>query len=140
MMPQENPGNKKSKLSSTAKSANLSLEHISLKKHCSVHQTAVNPHGFGHILQILERAIIVAASSWQTAIGKRRIVLDSVQTEPVPPTKVYNLTLEDHNVYYANGVLAYNCLTFAGTAAGVGGRAFAWRPGKPLRRGISGIV
>jgi len=32
------------------------------------------------------------------------------------------------------------CLTFAGTAAGVGGRAFAWRPGKPLRRSISGIV
>ncbi len=32
------------------------------------------------------------------------------------------------------------CLTFASTAAGVGGRALAWRPGKPLRRGISGVV
>ena len=32
------------------------------------------------------------------------------------------------------------CLTFASTAAGVGGRAFAWKPGKPLTRGIRGIV
>ena len=28
-------------------------------------------------------------------------------------TKVYNLTLEAHNVYYANGILVFNCLTFA---------------------------
>ena len=26
---------------------------------------------------------------------------------------VYNLTLEKHNAYYANGILVYNCLTFA---------------------------
>jgi hypothetical protein len=32
------------------------------------------------------------------------------------------------------------CLTFAGTAAGVGGRAPAWKPGKPLSRGIRGVV
>jgi len=32
------------------------------------------------------------------------------------------------------------CLTFASAAAGVGGRALAWRPGKPIRRGISGVV
>jgi len=32
------------------------------------------------------------------------------------------------------------CLTFASTAAGVGGRALAWKPGKPLTRGIRGIV
>lgn len=32
------------------------------------------------------------------------------------------------------------CLTFASTAAGVGGRALAWKPGKPLSRGIRGIV
>lgn len=32
------------------------------------------------------------------------------------------------------------CLTFAGNAAMVGGRASAWVPGKPLRRGIRGIV
>ena len=32
------------------------------------------------------------------------------------------------------------CLTFAGTAAMVGGRALAWKPGKPLSRSIRGIV
>jgi hypothetical protein len=37
----------------------------------------------------------------------------SVQTESVQPTIVYNLTLERHNAYYANGILAFNCLTFA---------------------------
>jgi len=32
------------------------------------------------------------------------------------------------------------CLTFAGNAALVGGRALAWKPGKPLSRGIRGVV
>jgi len=32
------------------------------------------------------------------------------------------------------------CLTFAGNAAAVGGRAPSWKPGKPLRRKIGGIV
>ncbi len=32
------------------------------------------------------------------------------------------------------------CLTFAGNAAMVGGRAMAWKPGKPLTRGIRGVV
>ena len=32
------------------------------------------------------------------------------------------------------------CLTFAGNSAMVGGRATTWAPGKPLKRGIRGIV
>ena len=32
------------------------------------------------------------------------------------------------------------CLSFAGVAAGVGGRALAWKPGKPLKRRVGGIV
>ena len=32
------------------------------------------------------------------------------------------------------------CLTFASQAAGVGGRALRWIPGKPLKRNLSGIV
>lgn len=32
------------------------------------------------------------------------------------------------------------CLTFAGSAAMVGGRASAWKPGKPITRGIRGVV
>lgn len=32
------------------------------------------------------------------------------------------------------------CLTFAGQAAMVGGRALAWKPGKPLKRLVKGVV
>jgi phage terminase large subunit len=32
------------------------------------------------------------------------------------------------------------CLTFAGQAAMIGGRAIAWSPGKPLLRNLRGIV
>jgi hypothetical protein len=45
--------------------------------------------------------------------GTQAVVPASVQTENVLPTKVYNLTLERDNAYYANGILVYNCLTFA---------------------------
>jgi hypothetical protein len=31
----------------------------------------------------------------------------------VAPSAVYNLTLERDNAYYANGILVFNCLTFA---------------------------
>ena len=37
----------------------------------------------------------------------------SVQTESVTPTAVYNLILASDNAYYANGILAFNSLTFA---------------------------
>ena len=42
----------------------------------------------------------------------------SVRSERVTPTRVYNLTLDRDNVYYANGILVANCadalaLTFA---------------------------
>ena len=37
-----------------------------------------------------------------------------VATEPASPDEVfYNLTLDVDNAYYANGILAFNCLTFA---------------------------
>ena len=53
-----------------------------------------------------------------TVIGRQPVVPVSVQTASVQPTVVYNLTLEKHNAYYANGVLVFNCadslaLTFA---------------------------
>jgi len=50
---------------------------------------------------------------WRTNTAKWRVVPILVQTESAPMTKVYNLTLEAHNVYYANGILVFNCLTFA---------------------------
>ena len=52
-------------------------------------------------------------SLWRIVTDQQNVVPVSVVTESVPPTLVYNLTLEKHNAYYANGVLVYNCLTFA---------------------------
>ena len=47
----------------------------------------------------------------------------------VTPTAVYNLTLADHNAYYANGILAFNCadalcLTFHDAGQHKGGKSF----------------
>lgn len=43
---------------------------------------------------------------------KSSAVVD-VRSEAVSEKTVYNLTLEKHNAYYANGVLVFNCLTYA---------------------------
>ena len=45
-------------------------------------------------------------------VQTRYFVPEGVLSESVILTKVYNLTLEEHNAYYANEVLVYNCLTF----------------------------
>lgn len=62
---------------------------------------------------LIQSALNVAKNLIITSIGNRNIVLTSVVTETVEPTKVYNLTLDECNVYYANGILVANCLTFA---------------------------
>jgi hypothetical protein len=46
-------------------------------------------------------------------IGLKPVVPVSVRTYVVEETNVYNLTLDRDNMYYANGVLVENCLTFA---------------------------
>lgn len=67
----------------------------------------------GDILQIKENVFGVVKNLWLTAIGQQNVAPVSVQTENAPVTKVYNLTLEKHNAYYANDILVYNCLTFS---------------------------
>jgi hypothetical protein len=68
---------------------------------------------FGAILRTFGRAIGAARRLQQIVIGKQPVVPVSVQTENVLPTTVYNLTLDRDNAYYANGILVFNCLTFA---------------------------
>ena len=63
-------------------------------------------------------ARFVGLRSCVTSIGNKSVAPISVRTEDVPATKVFNLTLETENVYYANGILVSNCadalcLTFA---------------------------
>jgi hypothetical protein len=65
------------------------------------------------ISRMKENAKGVDKTLWRTVTEKQDIVATSVQTVTVKPTKVYNLTLEKHNVYYANDILVFNCLTFA---------------------------
>jgi hypothetical protein len=48
-----------------------------------------------------------------TSTGLKPVVPVDVQTDVVDETNVYNITLDHDNVYYANGVLVENCLTFA---------------------------
>lgn len=77
---------------------------------------------------LLTHALSVAKNFITTAIGNRSVAPVSVQTVCEPRArKVYNLTLESENVYYANGVLVENCadslaLTFAEPAAELSGR------------------
>lgn len=63
--------------------------------------------------RILENVRGAVRNSWRTVIGRRPVVPVSVVTESVAPRFVYNLTLEEDNVFYANDLLVYNCLTFA---------------------------
>lgn len=77
-----------------------------------------------------------------TNTRSNRIAPTSVQTHRANLTRVYNLTLEHENVYYANGVLVSNCadafvLTFAEEAT-VGAFGSAAKNGwsKPLRRNV----
>lgn len=82
---------------------------------------------------MLRRACIAVKSLLATVIGSRRVVPVSVRTVCGPQAvKVYNLTLESENVYYANGVLVENCadalcLTFAEPAAEVSAKVLEAR-------------
>jgi len=60
----------------------------------------------------------VKSFSVSRAAKKRHVVPVDVRVAKVSPTATYNLTLAEHNAYYANGILVFNCgdalgLTFA---------------------------
>lgn len=51
----------------------------------------------------------------RTNLGTRKLVPVTVrQFSPTESEKVFNLTLSDHNVYYANGILVSNCAGIEG--------------------------
>ena len=61
-------------------------------------------------IKLLRRfAFSVKKFLWHLNIKKLNIVVESVQILTVVKTKVYNLTLDKDNVYYANGILVENC-------------------------------
>lgn len=61
------------------------------------------------IIQIKDFVWFVKKSLWRIGIGIQNVVIESVEVLCVGKTKVYNLTLEQDNVYYANGILVENC-------------------------------
>lgn len=74
---------------------------------------ALNRLPLGDTLRSPGNVRTAARNLWLIVIGRRPVVPVSVVTENVLPTKTYNLTLREHNAYYANGILVFNCLTFA---------------------------
>ena len=61
------------------------------------------------ILRMFGSARGAARTLPQIVTARRPVAPVFVQTENVPPTPVFNLTLEEHNAYYANGTLVFNC-------------------------------
>jgi phage terminase large subunit len=98
---------------SNVSNAEMSSRHIIPQKRATVRARVISMWRSGHISRNLATVPIVVRNSWRTAIGKPLVVPVSVRTENVPPTLVYNLTLSRDNAFYANGVLVFNCLTFA---------------------------
>lgn len=94
-----------------------------------------------------EYAFIARLSSLLTSIGLKSAVLETAPTSyEVKETEVYNLTLDEDNIYYANGVLVANCadsfvLTFASDATiGMFGSAVSSKWSQPLRRNLSRVA
>jgi hypothetical protein len=67
----------------------------------------------GPISRTFGRALGAALRLLRIATGLRPVVPVDVRTKSVAPRSVFNLTLDRDNAYYANGILVFNCLTFA---------------------------
>ena len=61
------------------------------------------------IILIKEFVYFVKKSLWQIGIGIQDVAVISAVSKIVSKVKVYNLTLNKDNVYYANGILVENC-------------------------------
>ena len=63
----------------------------------------------------LRRAVSAVLTSLTrlAGIGRKSVAPVAVRTDSASATWTYNLTLERDNAYYANGILVFNCLTFA---------------------------
>lgn len=71
-------------------------------------------------MMFLKHVHSAAKSFWEIVIQSPPIVLSHVRQAPSgKPEKVYNLTLEKHNAYYANGLLVANCSRSPDEADGI---------------------
>ena len=102
-----------SRLKPSASAAENHFRPISRPEQSSVPKPAHKRPLIHATRQTLASVVGVTRRSWRTVTRNRYVVPISVQTASVPLTNVYNLTLDKDNAYYANGVLVFNCLTFA---------------------------
>ncbi len=88
---------------------------LSNKEHGSAQLHAeVKPNGKGHGL-LLRFVWSVVKSLWHTGTSRPNTVPIHVEQSQLQESKkVYNLTLVDHNVYYANRLLVANCTGLEG--------------------------
>ncbi len=103
---------------------NLMKKNVKFVKKLSQHsisilhyfvQKVVNKKGVMLSKKLINQFVIgVKKSFLQINTGKFYVVPSRVHKESVPMTKVYNLTLQRHNVYYANDILVFNCADAAG--------------------------
>lgn len=86
------------------------LKHIS-KVLNFVQQNAKGIMGINQVgIKLLnELANFAEKNLWQIDIEKTGFVVEGVQKHTGGKTEVYNITLENENVFYANGVLVFNC-------------------------------
>lgn len=114
-------GSDDSRSGQCAPDAERAIRRSSQPERSTVRLPASRPWDSAGISRMLACVRGVARRSWQTVIGRRPVAPVSVRTDAVLPTRTYNLTLAEHNAYYANGVLVFNCLTFAATVRGKDG-------------------
>ncbi len=105
-------GKKDYQLKRTAHYAMRNTKPIIKTNQSSVLHPANKKYRFLDILIPHALVNIVEKILWRIGIERQLIVPVDAQTS-IEQSVTYNLTLERHNVYYANGVLVYNCLTFA---------------------------
>jgi len=104
---------------SHARDAQVSFSRIFRRGRGSVLAPANNVDAISASARTLGSVCTAVRRFWQTNIERTAIVVTAVQTQVVAPMKTYNLTVEHEHVYYANGVLVENCLTFAQKVAPV---------------------
>lgn len=100
-------------LSLNASSAVKALMRILEKGKSSALNHASRRLDISNTKRQLESALSAVRNFCVTSIVKQKAVVTSVQTLGSPDSEVFNLTVDEHNVYYANGLLVANCLTFA---------------------------
>ena len=75
--------------------------------------TGIGITGIGRTKLLKEAARYAAKISRLINTGRKVFVQEVVQYEAEQLIELYNLTVQDDNVYYANKILVENCLTFA---------------------------